>query len=60
MFPSKTIPLFDWRKLMSLIQFACFKDRHVALSTQPRRDMSDHFLEFDAFGFLISIEGVPT
>jgi hypothetical protein len=22
--------------------------------------MSDHFLEFDAFGFLISIKGVPT
>jgi hypothetical protein len=22
--------------------------------------MSDHFLEFDAFGFLISIEGIPT
>jgi len=22
--------------------------------------MSDHFLEFDAFGFFISIEGIPT
>jgi hypothetical protein len=22
--------------------------------------MSNHFLEFDAFGFLISIEGIPT
>jgi hypothetical protein len=22
--------------------------------------MSDHFLEFDAFDFLISIEGIPT
>jgi hypothetical protein len=32
----------------------------VALSTQPREDMSDHFLEFDAFGSLISTEGIPT
>jgi hypothetical protein len=22
--------------------------------------MSDHFLKFDAFGFLISLEGIPT
>jgi hypothetical protein len=35
-------------------------DRHVTLLTQPRKDMSDHYLEFDAFGFFISIEGIPT
>jgi hypothetical protein len=36
-------------------------DNHIiALSTQPRKDKSHHFLEFDAFDFLISIEGIPT
>jgi hypothetical protein len=25
---------------------------------QVRKGMSDHFLEFDAFGFLIFIEGI--
>jgi truncated hemoglobin YjbI len=27
---------------------------------QESQVMPDHFLEFDAFGFLISIEGIPT
>jgi hypothetical protein len=35
------------------------KDRHVALSTQPRKYMSDHFLKFDSFGFPIPIKGIP-
>jgi hypothetical protein len=35
-------------------------DRQVTLLTQPRKDMSDHFLEFDVFGSFISIEGLPT
>jgi hypothetical protein len=26
-------------------------DRRVALLTQPRKDMSDYFLEFDAFTY---------
>jgi hypothetical protein len=30
-------------------------DRHVALLTQPRKDMSNHFLEFAAFEFPIPI-----
>jgi hypothetical protein len=36
------------------------EDHVVILSTQPRKDRFDHFLEFDAFGFSISIEGIPT
>jgi hypothetical protein len=36
------------------------EDHVVILSTQPRKDRFDHFLEFDAFGFPIPIEGIPT
>jgi hypothetical protein len=40
----------------------CLFLRIVMLLFQPNlgKDMSDHFLEFDAFGFPISIEGIPT
>jgi hypothetical protein len=51
---------FDWYKLMSLIQFVCFLGSHHCVINQPRKDMSNHFLEFDAFGFPILIEGIPT
>jgi hypothetical protein len=59
-FPSKTIPLFGWCNLISLFYFASPRELHCCFMTQPRKDMSDYFLEFDAFGFLIFIEGIPT
>jgi hypothetical protein len=40
----------------------CLFLRTAMLFYQPNlgKDMSDHFLEFDAFGFLISIKGIPS
>ena len=58
--PSKTIPLFSWCRLRSLLCLASPCGLSYPLSTWPRKDMSDHFLEFDAFDFLMSIEGIST
>jgi hypothetical protein len=60
MFPPKTIPLFDFCKLMSLFYFVSSWGSCRYFINLTQEDMSDHFLEFDAFSYFISIEGIPT
>ena len=61
LFPTKTMPLLCWCKLIPLIS-VCFFLRILPLFYQPNlgKTCPTIFLKCDAFGFLMSLEDIPT